>query len=164
MQALLQLLFSRLQFLSHGLLAYSRLGEDGGKDGSWSHSPFGMVVLSSHEVLFLHFITQAFLSCLHVFLHFFLVLLYGGGDDGDSGMGEGVPGGEGGGGEGEGSSTPAARTIGIHCGGLAPPRMRLRVFELRGKTARGLRVHSGGWSTAQSSRSGSSPEPSERAG
>ena len=53
-----------------------------------------------------------------------LVLLYGGGDDGDSGMGEGVPGGEGGGSEGEGSSTPAARTIGIHCGGLAPPRMR----------------------------------------
>ena len=67
--------------------------------------------------------------------------MYGGGDDGDSGMGEGVPGsegggGEGGGGEGEGSSTPAARTIGSHCGGLAPPRMKSRVFELRGKTAR----------------------------
>ena len=58
-------------------------------------------------------------------------------DDGDSGRGEGVPaGGEGGGGEGEGSSTPPARRIGSHCGGLAPPRMRSRVFELGGKTAR----------------------------
>ena len=92
--------------------------------------------------------------------------MYGGGDDGDSGMGEGVPGsegggGEGGGGEGEGSSTPAARTIGSHCGGLAPPRMKSRVVELRGKAAR---VTSGGWFTAQSARSGSSPEPSEHVG
>ena len=130
------------------------------------------MVLSSHEVLLLHNLTQAFFTCLHVRLHFFLVLmyvLYGAGDDGDSGMGEGVPGsecggGEGGGGEGGGSSTPAARTIGSHCGGLAPPRMKSRVFELRGKTARGSRVDSGGWFTAQSTRSGSSPEPSEHVG
>ena len=95
------------------------------------------MVLSSHEVLLLHNLTQAFFTSLHVRLHFFLVpiyVLYGGGNDGDSGIGEGVPGSEcggGEGGEGECSSTPAARTIGSHCGGLAPPRMKSRVFELR---------------------------------
>jgi hypothetical protein len=47
------------------------------------------------------------------------------------GDGGGELGGVGGGGGGGCGGTLAARTIGSHCGGLAPPRMRPRVFELR---------------------------------
>ena len=55
----------------------------------------------------------------------------GGGSEGEGGGGEGEGGGGEGGGGGGGGGTLAARTIGSHCGGLAPPRMRPRVFELR---------------------------------
>ena len=35
------------------------------------------MVLSSHDVLLLHNLSQAFFTCLHVRLHFFLVLALG---------------------------------------------------------------------------------------